>query len=48
MGKKVETVTDFTYMGSKVTEYGHCSREMKRCILLGRKTMTNLDSIVKK
>ena len=44
----METVTDFTFMGSKVTENGHCSHEMKRCMLLGRKTMTNLDSILKK
>ena len=43
----METVTDFTFMGSKVTENGHCSHEMKRCMLLGRKTMTNLDSILK-
>ena len=44
---KVETVTDFIFMGSKITADGDCSHEIKRCLLLGRKAMTNLDSIVK-
>ena len=43
----VETVTDFVYLGSKITEDGDCSHEIKRCMLLGRKAMTNLDSILK-
>ena len=43
----VETVTDFIFLGSKVTSDGHCSHEIKRCLLLGRKVMTNLDSIFK-
>ena len=43
----VETVTDFTFEGSKMTADGHCSYEIKRCLLLGRKVMTNLDSILK-
>ena len=43
----VETVTDFVYLGSKITEDGDCSHEIKRCILLGSKVMTNLDSIFK-
>ena len=43
----VETVTDFIFLGSKITAYGDCSHEIKRCLLLGRKTMTNLDSILK-
>ena len=42
-----ETVADFTFLGSKVTEDGDCSHEIKRCLLLGRKVMTNLDSILK-
>ena len=41
----VETVTDFTVLGSKTTADGDCSHEIKRCLLLGRKVMTNLDSI---
>ena len=41
-GEMVETVSDFTFLGSKITAYGECSREIKRCSLLGRKTMTNL------
>ena len=46
-GETVETVTDFIFLGSKVTEDGDCSHEIKRCLLLGRKVMTNLDSILK-
>ena len=46
-GKSKETVTDFILGGSKVTADGDCSHEIKRCLLLGRKTMTNLDSILK-
>ena len=46
-GETVETVTDFIFLGSKVTEDGDCSHEMKRCLLLGRKVTTNLDSILK-
>ena len=46
-GKTVETVTDFMFLGSKITADGHCSHEIKRCLLLGRKVMTNLDSILK-
>ena len=43
----METVTDFIYMGSKITADGDCSHEIKGCLLLGRKAMTNLDSILK-
>jgi len=46
-GKTMETVTDFIFLGSKITAYGDCSHEIKRCLLLGRKAMTNLDSILK-
>ena len=46
-GETVETVTDFIFLGSKITADGDCSYEIKRCLLLGRKTMTNLDSILK-
>ena len=46
-GETVETVTDFTFWGSKITAGGDCSHEIKRCLLLGRKVMTNLDSILK-
>ena len=46
-GEKVETVTDFIFLGSKITVYGDCSHEIKRCLLLGRKAMTNLYSILK-
>ena len=46
-GKTVETVADFIFLGSKITAYGDCSHEIKRCLLLGRKVMTNLDSIKK-
>ena len=44
---KMETVADFTFLGSKVTVDGDCCHEMKTCLLLGRKAMTNLDSIFK-
>ena len=44
---KVEAVTDFIFLGSKITVDGDCSHEMKSCLLLGRKAMTNLDSILK-
>ena len=46
-GETVETVRDFIFLCSKITADGNCSHEIKRCILLGRKIMTNLDSIVK-
>ena len=42
-GEKVETVTDFIFLGSKITAEGDCSHEIKRCLLPGRKAMTNLD-----
>ena len=45
--EKMETVRDFIFLGSKITVNGGCSYEIKRCLLLGRKTMTNLDSILK-
>ena len=45
-GETVETVTDFILGGSKITSDGDCSHEIKRCLLLGRKAMTNLDSIL--
>ena len=45
--KKVERVTDFIFLGSKITADGDCSHKIKRCLLLGRKVMTNLDSILK-
>ena len=45
-GETVETVTDFIFLGSKVTADGDCSHEIKRRLLLGRKVMTNLDSIL--
>ena len=47
-GKKVETVTDFILGGSKITADGDCCHEIKRCLLLERKAMTNLDSVFKK
>ena len=47
-GETMETVTDFIFLGSKITEDGDCSQEIKRCLLSGRKVMTNLDSILKK
>jgi len=46
MGKNIETVTDFIFLGSKITADGECSHEFKRGLLLGRKAMTNLDSIL--
>ena len=46
-GETVETVSDFIFLGSKITADGDCSHEIKRCLLLGRKAMTNLDSIFK-
>ena len=46
-GETLETVTDFIFLGSKITEDGDCSHEIKRCLLPGRKAMTNLDSILK-
>ena len=46
-GETVETVTDFNFLGSKITADGDRSHEIKRCLLLGRKVMTNLDSILK-
>ena len=47
MGKTVETVSDFIFLGSKITTDGDCSHEIKRRLLLGRKDMTKLDSILK-
>ena len=44
---KMEMATDFIFLGSKITADGDCSHEIKRCLLLGRKAMTNLDSILK-
>ena len=46
-GEKMETVTDFIFLGSRITADCDCSHEIKRCLLLGRKVMTNLDSIFK-
>ena len=46
-GETVETVTDFIFLGSKITADGDCSHEIKRCLLLGRRAVTNLDSILK-
>ena len=46
-GETVETVADLIFLGSKITADGDCSHEIKRCLLLGRKVMTNLDSILK-
>ena len=45
--EKVETVTDFVFLGSKITADGDCSHKIKGCLLLGRKAMTNLDSVLK-
>ena len=45
-GETMETVTDFIFLGSKITADGDCSHEIQRCLLLGRKAMTNLDSIL--
>ena len=47
-GETVETASDFIFLGSKITVDGDCSHEIKRCLLLGRKVMTNLDSILEK
>ena len=47
-GKTMETVTDFIFLGSKITGASDCSHEIKRCLFLGRKAMTNLDSILKR
>ena len=47
-GETVETVSNFIFLGSKITADGDCSHEIKRCLLLGRKVMTNLDSILKR
>ena len=46
-GETVETVSDFIFLGSRITADGDCSHEIQRCLLLGRKVMTNLDSIFK-
>ena len=46
-GETMETVTDFIFLRSKITADGDCSHEIKRCLLLGRKPMTNLDSVLK-
>ena len=46
-GERVETVSDFIFLGSKITADADCSHEIKRCLLLGRKAMTNIDSILK-
>ena len=46
-GETVETVSDFIFLGSKITADGDCSHEFKRCLFLGRKVMTNLDSLLK-
>ena len=46
-GEKVETVTDFIFLGSKITVDGDCSHEIRRCLLLGRKAMTSLDNVLK-
>ena len=46
-GETVEAVSDFIFLGSKITADGDCSHEIKSCLLLGRKVMTNLDSILK-
>ena len=46
-GETVETVSDFIFLGSKITADGNCSHEIKRCLLFGRKAITNLDSMLK-
>ena len=46
-GETMETVTNFIFLGSKITEDGNCSHEIERCLFLGRKAITNLDSILK-
>ena len=45
--KKMQNVTDFIFLGSKITAYGECNHEIKICLVFGRKTMTNLDSVLK-
>ena len=45
--RKRETVTDFIFLGSKITVYGDCSHKIKRCLILGRKAMTNPDKVLK-
>ena len=47
-GETMETVTDFIFLGSQITADGDCSQEIKRCLLLGRKAMANLDSVLKR
>ena len=47
MGETTETVTEFIFLGSKITADGDCSHDIKRCLLLGRNAMTNLDSVLK-
>ena len=47
VGETVETVTDFIFLGSRITAYSECSHEIKRCLLLGRKSMINLDRVLK-
>ena len=47
-GETMKIVTDFIFLGSKITADGDCSHEIKRCLLLGREAMTNLDSVIKK
>ena len=47
-GEKVETVADFIFLGSKITVNGDCSHEVKRCLFLGRKAMTDLDSVLRR
>ena len=47
VGETMEIMADFIFLGSKITAYGDCSHDIKRCLLLGRKVMTNLDSIFK-
>ena len=47
VGEKVEAVTDFIFLGSRITADNDCYHEIKRCLLLGRKAMTNLDSVLK-
>ena len=47
MGKKMETVTGFIFLGSKITVDADCSHEIKRCLILGKKAMTNLESMLK-
>ena len=46
-GEKIETVADIIFLGSKITEDGDCSHGIKRCLLLGRKAMTSLDTVLK-